>query len=71
MQRQKTPLIPPLLIDDKFVSYIEAKANIFNKFFADQCTPLKNNSMLLTNALFLTQAKLGSLDFNEDEISNW
>ena len=30
--------------------------------------PLKNNSMLLTNALFLTQAKLGSLDFNEGEV---
>ena len=62
MQRQKAPLIPPLLIDDKFVSYIEARSNIFNKFFADQCTLSKNNSM------FLTQAKLGSLDLNEGEV---
>ena len=31
----------PLLIDDKFVTDIQTKANIFNKFFADQCTPLK------------------------------
>ena len=65
---KKIPLIPPLLIDDKFVTDIQAKANIFNKFFADQCTPLKNNSMLPTNQLFMTQARLRSLDFNEGEI---
>ena len=62
------PLIPSLLIDDKFVTDTQAKANIFNKFFADQCTPLKNNSMLPTNQLFMTQARLRSLYFNEGEI---
>ena len=58
------------MIDDKFVTDIQAKANIFNKFFADQCTPLKNNSMLPTNQLFVTQARLGSLNFNEGELLN-
>ena len=53
---------------DKFVTDIQAKANMFNKFFADQYTPLKNNSMLPTNQLFVTQARLGSLDFKEGEI---
>ena len=57
-------LIPPLLKDDKFVTDIQAKASIFNKFFADQCTPLKNNSMLPTNQLFMILARLRSLDFN-------
>ena len=32
---KKIPIIPPLLIDDKFVTDIQTKANIFNKFFAD------------------------------------
>ena len=32
---KKVPLIPPLLIDDNFVTDIKIKANIFNKFFAD------------------------------------
>ena len=44
------------------------KANIFNKFFADQCTPLENNSSLPVNQIFLTQSRLTSLDFNEDEL---
>ena len=44
------------------------KANIFNKFFAEQCTPLKNDSVLPINQMFLTQSRLGTLDFNENEI---
>ena len=31
-------------------------------------SPLKNNSMLPTNQLFVTQARLGSLYFNEGKI---
>ena len=46
---KKIPLIPPLLIEDKFVTDIQTKANIFNKFFAEQCTPLKNDSLLPLN----------------------
>ena len=65
---KKIPLIPPLLIDDTFITDTQAKANIFNNFFAEQSTPLKNNSMLPTNQIFLTQARQGSLDFNEGEI---
>ena len=30
---KKVPLIPPLLIENKFVTDIKTKANIFNKFF--------------------------------------
>ena len=44
------------------------KANIFNKFFADQCTPLKNNSSLPVNQIFLTQSRLTSIDFDEGEL---
>ena len=65
---KKIPIIPPLLVNDKFVTDIQMKANIFNKFFTDQCTPLKNNSLLPVNQILLTQSRLTSLDFNEDEI---
>ena len=59
---KKIPIIPPLLINDKFVIDIQTKANIFNKFFAEQCTPLKNDSVLPKNQVFLTQSRLCSLD---------
>ena len=47
---------------------MKAKANIFNNFFAEQCTPLQNDSNLPSNQIFLTQSRLSSLDFHEDEI---
>ena len=65
---KKIPIIPPLLVDNNFVTDIQTKANIFNKFFAEQCTPLKNNSVLPVNQMFLTQFRRNYIDFNEDEI---
>ena len=56
------------MIDDKFVTDIQTKANIFNKFFADQCTSLKNGSVLPKNQIFLTQSRICTLDFNEEEL---
>ena len=44
------------------------KANIFNKFFADQCTPLENGSILPKRQTFLTQSRLCTLAFNEEEL---
>ena len=56
------------MADNKFVTDIKAKANIFNEYFAEQCTPLQNSSVLPINQRFLTQSRLNSLDFNEEEI---
>ena len=65
---KKIPLIPPLLVDDKHVTDIKKKANIFNEYFTEQCTLLKNSSVLPINQIFLPQSRLTSLDFNEEEI---
>ena len=65
---KKISLIPPLLIDDKFVTDIQTKANIFNKFFAEQCTPQRNGSVLPVHQMFLTQARLKFVDFKEVKI---
>ena len=65
---RKVPLILPLLIDDKFVTDMQTKTNIFNKFFANHCQPLNNASDLPTNLIFLTQSRLGSLDFTEGQL---
>ena len=66
---KKIPLIPPLLIGDKFVTDIKTQANIYNKFFAEQCTPLKTYSVLPTSQNLLAQCKLQSIDFSCEEIS--
>ena len=56
------------MVENKFVTDMNTKANIFSKFFVEQCTPLKNNSKLQSSQMFLTQSRLISLDLNEDEI---
>ena len=66
--KRKVLLIPPLVMDDKFVTDIQTKINIFNKLFANQCQPLNNASDLPTNQIFLTQSRRTSLDFNEGEL---
>ena len=42
--------------------------SLLNEYFADHCTLLKNSSVLPINQTFLTQLRLTSLDFNEEEI---
>ena len=56
------------MVYDNFVTAIKMKACIFSKFFVEQRTPLKNDSILPVNQIFLTQSQLSSLDFKDDEI---
>ena len=56
------------MVDNKFLTDIQTKANIFNKFFAEQCTPLTNDSVVPVNKIFMTQSRLSYINFNEDEI---
>ena len=65
--KKKNSLIQPLLVNGKFATVVKAKACIFNKFLAEPCTSLKNDSVLPVNQIFLSQSRLNSLDFNEDE----
>ena len=62
------PLISPLSVDNNFITDIKTKANIFNKFFAEKCTSLKNDSVLPINQMFLNQLRLDTSDFNKNEI---
>ena len=43
---KKMPIIPPLLVNDNFITNFLEKANLFNDFFRKQCQPLQNNSTL-------------------------
>ena len=56
------------MADNNFKTDIKTKANKFNKFFVEQSTPLKNDNVLPINQMFLTQSRIGTLDFDEKEI---
>ena len=64
------PVIPALLVNNKFVTDFKAKANIFNDFFSKQCTPLANGSKLPENQVYLTNSRINSVPFSDDSLTN-
>ena len=44
LNNKEIPCIPPLLHDDKFITNFKEKAEIFNNFFAKQCSFIKENT---------------------------
>ena len=60
------PVIPPHLVNNKFVTNFKAKANIFNVFSSKQCTPLVNGSKQPENQVYLTNSRINSVAFSDD-----
>ena len=46
LYNKKIPAIPPLFVDDNFITDYCKKANLFNNFFDSICTPIKSNIVL-------------------------
>ena len=46
LNNKKIPCILPAIHKEKFVADVKEEANIFNNFFADQCSIVTNNSEL-------------------------
>ena len=68
LNNRKIPATLPLLVNGDIITNFFEKADLFNKFFADQCTPLNNLSKL--SPLYLKAGKkLCNLSINESDIS--
>ena len=65
---EKVPKIPSLLVNDKLITEFEAKANIFNEYFASQCNTINNNSVLPSTLNHLTNDKLSSFNISSEFI---
>ena len=46
--KRKIPLIPPLLVNNSFVTDFKEKADLLNDFFGKQCTPVASDRTLPT-----------------------
>ena len=44
--KEVPPVISSLFINNKLEPDFKLKANVFNKFFADKCIPIKSNSVI-------------------------
>ena len=60
---KKVPNISPVLVTE-----FEAKANIFKKYFASQCTAINNNSALPSTLNYLTDDKLSSFNISSEVV---
>ena len=67
LSNKKTPIIPPVLANGDLVSDFERKANLYNNYFAFQCTPIKNSSKL-PNFSYKIEKILTSFDIKDDDI---
>ena len=66
---RKIPCIPPLLHQNRYITKYKDKAELFNNFFANQCS-LINNSSVLPSVLFKqTENVISSIDFGSDGIA--
>ena len=67
LSNKKIFSIPPLLVNGEMISNFSKNAELFNKFFASQCTRLSNTSTLPPLTI-RTDKQLSSLKINEDDI---
>ena len=65
---KKVPLIPPLFINNKLEPDFKLKANFFNKYFADKCTPIQNNIVFPNFIECESRNRLTSIFFNSKSI---
>ena len=65
---KKVPVIPPLLFNGAFVTNFQVKPNIFNSFFAKQCTLVSNNNVLPSELTYMTEGRIQSITFSESDV---
>ena len=68
LNNKKIPFMQPILHSNAFVTDFEKKAELFNSYFANQCILINNNSTLPVYVQYLTDKRLSSFDFSEDDI---
>ena len=66
---RKVPMIPPLLINNEFISNFKTKANHFSIFFNQQCTAISTDSSIPSSVNLATNETVTKINFDEQLIS--
>ena len=65
---KKIPCIPPILHENSFVTNFKEKAELFNSFFAKQCSIIDNGSEIPSFLHPKTDKSLSNITFTEKDI---
>ena len=65
---KNVPFILPILESNKNIPDFKKKLELFNSFFADQCSLINNNSQLPLAFSHKINEKLSSVEISDDEI---
>ena len=68
MNNKKLPCIPPLIHENKFITDFKQKTDIFNHFFVNQYTLVKNSSKLAPDCERKTPDSLSTTEFTNVDI---
>ena len=69
LSNKKIPCIPPLFHQGKYVTDFKKKAELFNSFFAKQCSIIQNSSKLPLTLNKKTNNSISSITFNRNDIA--
>ena len=62
--------MPPLFHDNKFITDFKEKSEIFNSFFAKQCSLNDDGSTLPSLFTLIIEKSLSDVDFSAEDIKN-
>ena len=69
LNNKKIPCIPPIYHRNNYITDFKEKAQIFNNFFAKQCTLVENTSKLPTDSFKRTKDLPSTISFTKDDIA--
>ena len=69
LNNKKIPCIPPIYHNNNYIIDFKEKAQIFNNFFAKQCTLVENTSKLLIDSFKRTNNVFSIILFTKDDIA--
>ena len=68
LNNKKVLITPPLFNENEFVPDFKKKAELFNSFFAEQCSLQSNDSKLPSRLHYFTEKLLSTIKFSSKDV---
>ena len=69
LNNKKIPCIPPLFHQNRYITKYKDKTELFNNVFTNQCSLIRNSSVLPSVLFKRTDNVISSIDFGSDDVA--